>query len=232
MYAITRWAGRHPWLVRLFIVPVLFYFHSRIAFILGAELYFDRIQLPYAWVWAMIGILAITTLVYPANARELLRRRYWRIKSLEAIGCMTAFGLWVYVGNQTADYFENETRPVRAAIAQSAREGSLALSERPATEERGIFAPVKRLVKDYHRGAIARIKAAKGQRTAASAGLIVLSVLAIGVGIAMLVCTIQCGSGSGAVALGVIGGLALLGLGIWALVRGLRSTARRAGTSP
>lgn len=227
MYAITRWAGRHPWLVRLLIVPVLFYFHSRIAFILGAELYFDDRLLPYAWVWTMISILAVTTLAYPPNARELLRRSYWRVKCLEAIGCLTAFGLWVYVGNHTAEYFETEARTVPAAATGVVRQGSLYLSERPSTEERGFFAPVKRAIKNYHRGAIARIKAAKGQRTAANAGLIVLGILGIGVGIVMLVCTVQCGSGSGAVALGVIGGLALLGLGIWALVRGLRSAARR-----
>jgi hypothetical protein len=226
-YAITRWAGRHPWLVRLFIVPVLFYFHARIAFILGAELYFDHHLLPYAWVWVLIGILAVATLAYPANARELLRHHYWRVKSLEAIGCMTAFGLWVYVGNHAADYFETEARAAPTVTIAAVQQGSLYVSENPATEERGFFAPVKRLIKNYHRGAIARIKAAKGQRTAANAGLIFLSILGIGLGIVVLVCTIQCGSGSGAVALGVIGGLALIGLGIWALVRGLRSAARR-----
>jgi hypothetical protein len=225
-YAITRWAGRHPWLVRLCIVPVLFYFHARIAFVFGAELYFDRMLLPYAWVWAMIGVLALTTLVYPANARELLRHRYWRVKSLEFVGCLTAFGLWVYVGNHAAEYFETEALTTTTATVGAVRQGSFSLSEKPANEQRGFFAPVKRSIKAYHRGAISRIKAAKGQRTAANAGLIVLSVLAIGVGIAMLVCTIQCGSGSGAVALGVIGGLALLGLGIWALVRGLRGANR------
>lgn len=34
---MTRWAGHHPWLVRLFIVSVLLYVHAWITFIPEAE---------------------------------------------------------------------------------------------------------------------------------------------------------------------------------------------------
>jgi len=47
---------------------------------------------------------------------------------------------------------------------------------------------------------------------------IILGAIGIAAGLVVLVCGIQCGGASGTVALGVIGGLALIGLGIWALV--------------
>lgn len=237
MISITRWAGRHPWLVRLFLVPALFYLHSRIAFILGAELYFDQTELSLGWVVALLGVLIAVTYVYPSNPREVMRQQYARLKSLEALGCMAAFGLWVYVGNQTAAYFETEAQTEQTAPIRSAEQASLDVSGKSTRQERGFLAPVRRAIKAYYRGAIARIKAAKRQRTQEGEGLprglaIALGVVGIALGIIVLVCGIACGTASGGIALAVIGGLALVGLGIWSLIHGLRKKAPKPAVSP
>lgn len=243
MLTITRWAGRHPLFVRAVLLPILFYIQGRLAFIAGANLFFDGLLLSESWVWLMVGIIWIAAFMYPEKAKEIMKTAYWRVKGLEWVACTAAFGLWLFIGNQMAQRYEGnpiarqEVRSVALVVAGFSSERISNESER--TDERKIdsdrSAPLSvekktlssRITKAYHQYFKNAVKAIK-QKRAAKQGLplgvgIVLGVLGIGLGIVILVCGIQCGSTGGGIALGVIGGLALIGLGIWALIAGLRN---------
>jgi hypothetical protein len=170
----------------------------------------------------MIAILWITTSIYPANARALLHTAYWRIKGLEWIACTAAFGLWFYAGNQMARQVDGNTTRIEptvtvAGLVVSESRSDITTLEPDAKHENKL----KKAYRNYFKNAINRIKRThRSQKMPLGLG-IALGVIGIGLGIVFLVCGIQCGSTGGAVALGVIGGIALAGLGIWALVAGL-----------
>lgn len=220
MIAATRWAGKHPLFVRIVLLPILFYLQGRLAFIAGARLFFDGVSLPAYWIWSMLAIIWVATFVYPANARSILYTDYWRIKGLEWIACIAACGLWFYVGNQMAQRFEGIPTKTQSTIAVTmagiVTSESTASETEPANDNR-----LKKAYRSYFKNAIKEIKRThRAQKFPLAVGLI-LGILGIGVGIAVIVCGIQCGSAGGATALTVISGLALVGLGIWALVAGL-----------
>ena len=244
MINITRWAGRHPLFVRIVLLPILFYLQGRLAFVAGANLFFDGLSLPAYWVWAMIGILWVAAFIYPENAKEIMRAAYWRIKGLEWVACTAAFGLWFYAGNQMAQQYEGvstatqmESQLPKTAALFSERVMS---EEVPAKESKVEKNSSERITVDkekrtdnklvkayrqYFKNAISTIKHGHGKQGIPTALGIVLGVIGIGLGIVILVCGIQCGGTGGGIALGVIGGLALIGLGVWALIAGLRKTS-------
>ena len=243
MITITRWAGRHPLFVRAVLLPILFYIQGRLAFIAGANLFFDGLLLPESWVWGMVGIIWVAAFMYPENAKEIIKTAYWRVKGLEWIACTAAFGLWLFIGNQMSQRYEgNQTahQAPRSVALITAGFGSERISNESeriderkidntrsaplSVEKKSLSSRIAKAYDHYFRNAIKTIK----QKRAAKQGLplgvgIALGVLGIGLGIVILVCGIQCGSTGGGIALGVIGGLALIGLGVWALIAGLRN---------
>ena len=236
MINITRWAGKHPYLVRFVLLPILFYSQGRLGFATGAHLFFGGITLSPYWLWGMMAVLWMITFIYPNNARALLYTAYWRIKGLEWIACTAAFALWVYAGNQMAGQIQTDlaniepAMPMRsvamAGLAFSATRSEVRPSEtsevRPSETEIKSENTLRKAYRSYFKKAIKRIRRTHRSQTMPLALGILLGVLGIGLGIVVLVCGIQCGGMGGAVALGVIGGLAFAGLGIWALIAGLR----------
>ncbi|MCY7351750.1 MAG: hypothetical protein LH606_13955 [Cytophagaceae bacterium] len=233
MIQITKWAGRHPILVRFVLLPILFYWHGRMAFVLGADLFFDGIQLTEPWIWSMVGVICLATALFPAKPRETLWLNYWRVKGLEFVVCLAGFGLWVYIGNQTAIQFEGsgqdasqETRQSSQTVPVRTAGGLLLADSGPATGQ-GFLILSKRAIRTYYKNAIRQIKQAHGKQTkdGMPKGLAIgLGVIGIALGIVVLICGIACGGAGGVVALSVIGGLGLLALGIWGLVYGARKT--------
>lgn len=227
MITITRWAGKHPLFVRIVLLPILFYIQGRLAFIAGARLFFDGVSLSTYWVWGMMAIIWVATFVYPADARSILHTDYWRIKGLEWIACTAGFGLWLYAGNQMAQRFEGV--PIKTQSAVTMGIAAVATSESVTVEtETKSDNKLKKAYRNYFKNAVRQIKRTHRSQKIPMALGIVLGILGIGLGIAVIVCGIQCSSAGGATALGVISGLALIGLGVWALVAGLR---RRSPTS-
>ncbi len=177
----------------------------------------------------MISVIWIAALVYPANAKKLLPTAYWRIKGMEFVACTAAFGLWMYAGNmitrqveQTSleAYQQSTVRVVTASVIDS--------EETPAVAtERSSDNKLKKAYRRYFRNAVYKIKTNHATGSSIPMGVaIALGVVGIGLGIVVLVCGISCGTTGGGIALAVVGGVALLGLGVWALIAGLRKTGR------
>ncbi|CCH01826.1 hypothetical protein FAES_3819 [Fibrella aestuarina BUZ 2] len=224
MYTISSWAGKNPWLIRLFILPVLFYVQGKIAFAAGADLFFYGFSAADFWFWGLIGVIWLAAYLYPHDARAQLKTNFWVVKRLELLSCTAVFGLWMFAGNQMAQHVEgkaplSKTDPVRMASVSHTKSDSESRTKIETKEQNR----VKRAYRAYFRNAIKRIK--KDHQTK-HWFTVVISILAgvvlIGLGIIMLVCGIQCSGSGGMVALGVIGGLGLVGLGIWVLIAGIR----------
>lgn len=223
---ITRWAGRHRVLIRFFVLPVVFYFFGRMAFILGGEFYFWGYSIPEISVYGLTAVMIIAAWFYPKNPRQAIHQLYWKMKGLEFTVCLASFFLWMYIGNQTVRYFD----PMLSTSATSALPSGIHLTSfsstsntQTTTSHNETFAKsAKRGVFNYFKNSSRLIKAKsfltpKSERMPKALGII-LGAIGIAAGLVVLVCSIQCGGASGSVALGVIGGLALIGLGIWALV--------------
>ena len=228
MLIITRWAGRHPLLVRVVLLPILFYLQGRLAFVAGADLFFKGVSLPVYWVWGMIGIIWAATLMYPHNAKHLLHTAYWRIKGMELVACTAAFGLWLYAGNMMARQFESDLAGTQHYSTVSIiTVSAVAAEESPTiTKERSSDNKLKKAYRRYFKNAVYKIKNKPANSSMPTGLAIALGVLGVGLGIVVLVCGIGCGTSGGGVALAVVGGIALVGLGIWALIAGLRKTSR------
>lgn len=223
---ITRWAGRHRVLIRFFVLPVVFYFFGRMAFVLGGEFYFWGYTIPEISVYGLTALMIIAAWFYPKNPRQAIHQLYWKMKGLEFAVCMASFILWMYIGNRTVQYFDPMLSTASAPIippaihltsfsSTSNREANSSGSETfTKSAKRGFF--------NYFKNSSHLIKSKsfltpKSERMPKALGII-LGAIGIAAGLVVLVCGIQCGGASGTVALGVIGGLALIGLGIWALV--------------
>lgn len=229
MLTITRWAGKHHLFVRLVLLPILFYLQGRLAFTAGAELFFKGVSLPFYWVWIMVSIIWLATLVYPANARKLLSTAYLRIKGMEFIACTAAFGLWLYAGNMIARQAEQAPLETHQQSAVRMVAASVMVSEEaPAvTRERSSDNKLKKAYRRYFRNAVLKTKHNQATGSSIPTGVaIALGVIGIGLGIIVLVCGIGCGTTGGGVALAVVGGAALVGLGVWALIAGFRKTGK------
>lgn len=233
MYNITRWAGRHPMLVRFIILPILFYIQCRIAFVLGAEMFFQGTSFSIAFFLLMFAINIGVCLAYPFNAKELIHKFYYRLKVIQLVACLSAAALWGFIGNQTAAYFEH-VRMAELGLQPTMNYPfsvlAVTITSKTVGESESSMLTTKTVFKNYFKGAIAKIKKSvffrpKADRSARVL-LIVLGIILLSGGIVVLVCGIQCGSAAGSVALGVIGGLALMGLGIWALIGGFRKAFR------
>jgi small-conductance mechanosensitive channel len=203
------------------------------AFVLGAELFFQGTSFSIASLLTIVIINIGVCLAYPFNAKELIHKFYYQLKIMQLVACLSAATLWGFIGNQTAAYFENVrmaelgVKPVYnypfSILAVTLTSNTLGESESSMLTTKSVF-------KKYFKNAIAKIKKSTLLHPkadgAAKVLLIILGIILLGAGIVVLVCGIQCGSAGGGVALGVIGGLALLGLGVWALVGGFRKAFR------
>lgn len=233
MFQITRWAGRYPALVRFIILPILFYIQCRMAFVLGAEMFFDGTTFSIPFLLAMLFINVGVCLVYPFNAKELIHKYYYRLKAMQLVACLSAAALWGFIGNQTAAYFEHvrmAEHSIQPTMSYPFSVLAVTLTSTTVGETESSMLTTKTIFKKYFKNAIAKIKKSallspKADKSA-KVLLIILGIILLGAGIVVLVCGIQCGGASGSVALGVIGGLALLGLGIWALIGGFRRAFR------
>lgn len=232
---ITRWAGHHRILIRFFVLPIAFYFFGRMAFVLGGQFYFWGYSIPVATVYGLTAVMIVAAWLYPQNPRQAIRQFYWKMKGLEFAACMASFFLWMYIGNQTVQYFEpllNTTNTPTAALgvqftALSSTNGESTTNSSSETKAKS----AKRSFFNYFKNSTRAIKLKslmkpKSERMPMALGII-LGAIGIAAGIVVLVCGIQCGGASGTVALGVIGGLALIGLGIWALVAAFKPEAAR-----
>jgi hypothetical protein len=233
MFQITRWAGKHPTLVRFIILPILFYIQCRMAFVLGAEIFFQGTSLSVAFLLTVFVINIGVCLLYPFNAKELIHRFYYRLKVMQFVACMSAAGLWGFIGNQTAAYFEHVRLAelgVKPVYAYPFSVLAVTLTNTTIGESESSMLTTKTIFKKYFKNAITKIKKSTLLRPKADQSakilLVILGIILVGFGIVVLVCGIQCGSAAGSVALGVIGGLALIGLGVWALVGGFRRAFR------
>ncbi|RYU94816.1 hypothetical protein [Emticicia agri] len=233
MFTLTKWAGKHPTLVRFIILPVLFYIQCRMAFVLGAEMFFEGTSLSIAFLLAMFIINIGICVVYPFNAKELIHKYYYRLKVMQLVACLSAAGLWGFIGNQTAAYYEHvriAEMGIKPTYSYPFSILAVTLTNTTVGESESSMLTTKTVFKNYFKNAIAKIKKSTLLRPKADQSakvlLIILGIILLGLGIVVLVCGIQCGGASGSVALGVIGGLALLGLGIWALVGGFRRAFR------
>ncbi|MBA4853536.1 hypothetical protein [Emticicia sp. BO119] len=235
MFQITRWAAKHPTLVRFIILPILFYIQCRMAFVLGAEMFFQGTIFTIAFFLTMVVINVGVCLAYPFNAKELIHRFYYRLKVMQLVACISAAALWGFIGNQTAAYFEHVRLAelnIKPTYSYPFSVLAVTLSNSTLEERESSMLTTKSVFKNYFKNAIAKIKKSTLFRPNPKADqatkilLIILGIILLGAGIVVLVCGIQCGSAGGGVALGVIGGLALLGLGIWALVGGFRKAIR------
>lgn len=232
---ITRWAGHHRLFIRFFVLPISFYFFGRMAFVLGGQFYFWGYSLPEATVYGLTAVMIVAAWFYPKNPRQALRQFYWKMKGLELTVCMASFFLWMYIGNQTVQYFDpllNTASVPTAALGVQFTALSSSTGESTATSNNETTAKsAKRSFFNYFKNSTRTIKLKsllkpKSERMPMALGII-LGAIGIAAGIVILVCGIQCGGASGTVALGVIGGLALIGLGIWALVAALKPEAAR-----
>lgn len=221
---ITRWAGRHRTLIRFFVLPVVFYFFGRMAFILGGEFYFWGVTIPEISVYGLTAIMIIAAWFYPKNPRQAIHQLYWKMKGLEFTVCMASFFLWMYIGNQTVQYFDPmlSTAPVAHSDIHLTRFSSSSNTAESTSKSETFAQSAKRGFFNYFKNSSRLIKSKslltpKSERMPKALGII-LGAIGIAAGLVVLVCGIQCGGASGTVALGVIGGLALIGLGIWALV--------------
>lgn len=236
MLAITRWAGRHRILVRYVLVPILFYVYCSLAFVLGAEWFFDRGTLPPAWAVFSFALLLLATYRYPDQPREVILRNYWRVKGWQALAILAGFGLWMDVGNRAAAYFEPKSD--FQSVAPPAYEAGLFTSEPSSLLERTPLTPARKLVREYYRGVIKQLKQNHRERSRAQpAGRTIgqilgtlLGALVVFLGLMVFMCGIACGGSAGGVALGVISGLGLIGLGISFIIRIFRN--RPAPASP
>ncbi|WP_337040820.1 hypothetical protein [Emticicia sp. 17c] len=229
MFKITKWAGKHPTLVRFVILPVLFYVQCRMAFVLGAEMFFQGQSLSVSFLLIAFTIHILVALVYPYNAKELIHKFYYRLKTMQLVACVSAAAMWGFIGNQTAAYFEN----VRIAelelhpnVGYPFSAVAVTVTSNTVGESQSSMLTTKTYFKKYFKNVIVKIKKSVLNKPktsdSAKALLVILGIILMAFGIVVLVCGIQCGGAAGAVALGVLGGLALLGLGIWALVGGFR----------
>lgn len=225
MLHITRWAGRHPLLVRVVVLPLLFYIQGRIAFIAGANLFFTGITLPTGWVWLMVAVLMVSVYCYPAYPKEILRTAYWRVKGLECVACMVGFGLWFYAGNQMAYQFEGPLVQAGAQVVTAGRSGSDAQISRESQSD----SKLKKAYRNYFRNAIRKIKKQHRPdekpstiRVVLNVLAVVFGVLAISIGIPVLLCGLACAYSSGVIASYVVGGLGLIILGILGLCFGFQ----------
>jgi len=233
MLQITKWAGKHPTLVRFIILPILFYIQCRMAFVLGAEMFFKDNFLTLGFLAAMFAINIVVCFAYPRNARALMHKHYYKLKTMQLVACISAAGMWGFVGNQTAAYFEstpyNEIS-LQSNLAFPFSALAVTVTSNTVENSESTMLTTKKVFKNYFKNAIAKIKKATLARPKADGSarvlLIILGILLLGFGVAVLVCGIQCGGASGSVALGIIGGIALLGLGIWALVGGFKRAIR------
>ena len=163
---------------------------------------------------------------YPKNPRQAIHQFYWKMKGLEFAVCMASFILWMYIGNQTVQYFD----PILSTAAAPASHFNIHFTSLSSTsntaestsESKTFAQSAKRGFFNYFKNSSRLIKSKsfltpKSERMPKALGII-LGAIGIAAGLVVLVCGIQCGGASGTVALGVIGGLALIGLGIWALV--------------
>ncbi|RFS14826.1 hypothetical protein [Emticicia sp. C21] len=233
MYQITRWAGKHPTLVRFIILPILFYVQCRMAFVLGAEMFFQGTSFSIPFLLTVVVINIGVCLAYPFNAKELIHKYYYQLKAMQLVACLSAATLWGFIGNQTAAYFENVRMAelgVKPVYSYPFSVLAVTLTNNTLGESESSMLTTKSVFKNYFKNAIAKIKKSTLLRPkadgAAKVLLVILGILLLAAGIVVLVCGIQCGSAGGGVALGVIGGLALLGLGVWALVGGFRKAFR------
>lgn len=233
MFQITRWAGRNPALVRFIILPILFYVQCRMAFVLGAEMFFEGTTFSIPFLLAMLFINVGVCLVYPFNAKELIHKYYYRLKAMQLVACLSAAALWGFIGNQTAAYFEHvrmAEHSIQPTMSYPFSVLAVTLTSTPVGETESSMLTTKTVFKKYFKNAIAKIKKStllspKADKSA-KVLLVILGIILLGAGIVVLVCGIQCGGAAGSVALGVIGGLAILGLGIWALIGGFRRAFR------
>lgn len=233
MFQITRWAGRHPLLVRFIILPILFYIQCRMAFVLGAEMFFQGTSFSLAFLLVTVVINIGVCLAYPFNAKELIHKFYYPLKVMQLVACLSAATLWGFIGNQTAAYFENVRMTelgIKPVYTYPFSTLAVTLTNSTLGESESSMLTTKTVFKNYFKNAIAKIKKSTlfspKADGAAKILLVILGIILVGFGIVVLVCGIQCGSAGGGVALGVIGGLALLGLGVWALVGGFRRAFR------
>lgn len=233
MFEITRWAGKHPTLVRYIILPVLFYIQCRIAFVLGAEVFFQGTSFSIAFFLLMLVINIGICLAYPFNAKELIHKFYYRLKVMQLVACLSAAAMWGFIGNQTAAYFEHVRMAdlgLKPAMSYPFSVLAVTLTNTTVAESESSMLTTKTVFKSYFKNAIAKIKKSVFFRPkvdqSAKILLAILGIILISGGIVVLVCGIQCGSAAGSVALGVIGGLALIGLGVWALIGGFRRAFR------
>ena len=223
---ITRWAGRHRVLIRFFVLPVVFYFFGRMAFILGGEFYFWGYTIPEISVYGLTAVMIIAAWFYPKNPRQAIHQFYWKMKGLEFTVCMASFFLWMYIGNQTVQYFDpmlnTASTPIIPTAIHLTSFSSTSNREANSSGSETFTKSAKRGFFNYFKNSSHLIKS-KSFLTPKSERMpkaleIILGAIGIAAGLVVLVCGIQCGGASGTVALGVIGGLALIGLGIWALV--------------
>ncbi|WP_428666665.1 hypothetical protein [Runella sp.] len=232
---ITRWAGHHRILIRFFVLPIAFYFFGRMAFVLGGEFYFWGYTIPEYTVYALTALMIAAAWFYPKNPRQVIYQLYWKIKGLEFTVCMASFFLWMYIGNQTVQYFnpllETTSKTAESSIIHLTSLSSGSSENSTASSNETTVTSVKRSFFNYFKNSTHAIKMKslfrpKSERMPTALGVI-LGAIGIAAGIVVLVCGIQCGGASGSVALGVIGGLALIGLGIWALVATFKPDASR-----
>ncbi len=231
---ITRWAGHHRILIRFFVLPVAFYFFGRMAFVLGGQFYFWGYTIPEVTVYALTALMIAAAWLYPKNPRQVIYQLYWKIKGLEFAVCMASFFLWMYIGNQTVHYFDPMLNTASAPVSspfQLTGLSSTASETAKGTGNETVTKAAKRGFFNYFKNATRAIKSKsllkpKSERMPTALGVI-LGAIGIAAGIVVLVCGIQCGGASGSVALGIIGGLALIGLGIWALVAAFKPSSSK-----
>ncbi|MFD2521158.1 hypothetical protein [Emticicia soli] len=233
MFQISRWAGRNPALVRFIILPILFYVQCRMAFVLGAEMFFEGTTLSIPFLLAMLFINIGVCLVYPFNARELMHKFYYRLKVMQLVACFSSAALWGFIGNQTAAYFEHvrmAEHSIQPTMNYPFSVLAVTITSTTVGETESSMLTTKTVFKKYFKNAVAKIKKTFFTTTtvdrSAKVLLMVLGIVLLGIGVVVLVCGIECGGSSGAIALAIIGGLALLGLGIWALIGGFRRAFR------
>lgn len=233
MFHITKWAGKHPMLVRFVILPILFYIQCRMAFILGAEIFFQGTSFTIVFFLTAFVINIGVCVAYPFKAKELIYKFYYKLKMMQLVACLSAATLWGFIGNQTAAYFEHVRMAelgVKPAYSYPFSVLAVTLTNSTLGESESSMLTTKIFFKNYFKNAIAKIKKSTLFRPKADQSakilLVILGIILVGFGIVVLVCGIQCGSAGGSVALGVIGGLALVGLGVWALVGGFRRAFR------
>jgi len=82
---ITRWAGHHRVLIRFFVLPIVFYFFCRMAFVLGGEFHFWGYTISKIAVYGLTAVMITAAWFYPKNARQAIHQFYWKMKGLELV---------------------------------------------------------------------------------------------------------------------------------------------------